>query len=261
MKVVKLVRKDNCCNICKNIQDSFLSWDHVPPKGGLDLSAMDIRNYSERYYNSKSNKGAHSQNGLKFRTLCKSCNSLLGSRYDDCFNTLMKDVNHIITTKLTLPQKITIETYPTKIIKALLGHLLASKTEHCDSQLDIITRKYLFNDEAILDPDVNVYYWLYPYNCTIIQNDIIQMDISRNIKYYSVLKSFPLGFAISYQCELDKNKFVDLTKYNDNNVNKKNAIPLFLNREVEYDYPEDLRYSGIQLVPKESNDIIAIKKT
>jgi len=259
MNYVKTVRRDNICNLCKKTYPS-LTWDHVPPKGGLDLSAMEIRSYSNSYSNPISSLRSISQNGLKFRTLCQKCNNeILGSNNDDCFNKLMRDVKQIITSQLVMPPITIIKTYPTKIIKAILGHLLASKTDFCNTKLDIITRGYLLDETAVLPENVHVYWWIFPYDCTIIRNDVLQLD-NGIIKYYSILKSFPLGFAVSYNCELDDYGLDELNKYKNCNINSQVNIPLNLYDIKNWDYPEHLRYSGIQLLNKEANDIFASKK-
>lgn len=257
----KLSRTDNCCSICKAIQKPQLSWDHVPPKGGLDLSDMEIRNYSEANFNPNSLKRTISQNGLKFRSLCNNCNNELGSRYDKCFNLLMQDIKQIVTSKLILPNVLSLKTYPTKIIKAILGHLLASKVEYCDAKSDNIIRAYLFNDSTELPDDVRIYYWLFPYDCTIIRHDILQLNPNTGEQlYYSIIKSFPLGFAITYQCELEQEGFIELTKYTSNDIEKQETIPLYLSGKYEWDFPENIHYSGVQLVMEGANDIYATKK-
>jgi len=261
MNYAKTVRRDNICNLCENTYPS-LTWDHVPPKGGLDLSAMEIRSYSNANFNPKSSFRSISQNGLKFRTLCGKCNNeILGSKNDDCFNQLMKDVKQIIMSQLVLPSIITLKTYPTKIIKAVLGHLLASKTDFCKTKLDNITRVYLLDEEAELAKNIHVYWWIFPYDCTIIRNDVLQLNPNTGaITYYSVLKCFPLGFAVSYNCELKELGLIEFTKYNNSNKSCKVDIPLTTIDIKNWDYPEQLRYSGIQLVNTEANDIFASKK-
>lgn len=236
-----------------------LSWDHVPPKGGIDLSSIEIRNYINGAKFLTKERDI-SQDGLKFRTICRCCNSYLGTRYDDSFNKLMIDVKRIVTTSLLLPPIITIKTNPTKIIKSVLGHILASKTSNCKTIIDNITRDYLFNDDAILSDDIKVYYWFYPYDCTIIRNDVFQFYpmLQQNI-HYSLLKCFPLGFAVAHQSELNHN-FYNLTSYNANDINKEVEIPLRIVNPFDWDYPERLSKNEIQLVSDDSNALIVTKK-
>lgn len=261
MKYTKVKREDSICNICQNT--ASLSWDHVPPKGGIDLSSMEVRNYKNSNFSPNSPNRDIMQNGLKFRTICNRCNSQLGSLYDISFNQFIKDAFSFAQTKLYIPQTILIKTSPTKIIKSLLGHLLATKTDNCNGELDILTREYLFNENAILSKEVHIYCWYYPYDCTIIRNDICQV-IQFPDKYfiYSIIKTFPLAFAISLDDNLHDLLIdsTEITKYNCNNENELKSIPIRLMSYREWDFPEALKFSSPQLIYTESNDIFAIKK-
>ena len=137
--------------------------------------------------------------------------------------------------------------------------MLASKTSKCDSPIDKITREYLFDEKAILTNDIHLYYWFYPFDCTIIRHNVNQLNpFKLSNEYYSVLKSFPLGFAISYGEPLEI--LCNLTKYNTNNFQKERDIPLVISSQYPMDYPEQLRYSGVQLISDKSNDVFAIRK-
>ena len=145
----------------------------------------------------------------------------------------------------------------------MLGHLLASKTNYCDTILDKATREYLFDEKAILPNNIHIYYWFYPFNCTIINHDVYSINPSTGENYsYSIIKSFPLAFAISFNCNLASllNNFTEITKYNTNNENDIASIPFYTINNCNWDYPESLKYSGIQLVSDNSNDIFATPK-
>lgn len=259
MKYTKTRRTDNICNICGKVEQPHLSWDHVPPKGGIDLSSIEIRNYTNGF-KFPAMEREFSQDGLKFRTICKCCNSELGSRYDKTFNKLMLDVKRIVTSSIILPSIIKVNTNPTKIIKSVLGHVLASKTLDCKTIIDNITRDYLFNENAILSEDLIVYYWFYPYDCTIIKNDVVQFyPMLQQTLHYSLIKCFPLGFAIAYKSELNDD-FRNLSKYNTNDINREVEISLKIDTPFNWDYPEKPRRDEIQFISDNSNAVFASKK-
>lgn len=261
MKYIKVTRKDTICNICQN--NNTLSWDHVPPQGGIDLSSLEVRNYNNTNFHPNSPNRDILQNGLKYRTLCKKCNSLLGSSYDTTFNQLMRDAFIFAQSELYLPQTILIKTFPTKVIKSLLGHLLASKTDYCKTKIDVITRNYLSDKNTILPTKIHIYCWFYPYNCTIVCSDKYQLNsFTGQSYYYSIIKTFPLAFAISLDNQLNELLInsTEITKYNHNNEDELATIPIRLINNMHWDYPEDLKYSGAQLVSSVSNDIFAIQK-
>lgn len=256
MKYIKIKREDNVCNICQEVHER-LSEDHVPPKGGIDLTSMEVVNYCNNPTDLAKNRIM--QNGIKFRTLCNKCNNLLGSKYDSCFNQLMKDTKDILINSESLDPIIKLETYPTKIIKSILGHILASKVDKCNTTFDSIIREYVFDDNSILPPNFNIYYWPFTYNCTIIMTDNFLFIPGKGRFYYAVLKTFPLGFIVSFEGEffgLD-----NLMTYNNNNLNEKKIIELHTqNITLPFNFPEICESEGVKLRLIKTNDIIAIPR-
>ena len=92
--------KTSYCNICGNMDS--LTWDHVPPQVGIEVTPLEQKTILQHLVSDGSNKKYHiSQNGLKFRTLCKKCNNeLLGKKYDPILNEFAIGVGRYIKTKL-----------------------------------------------------------------------------------------------------------------------------------------------------------------
>lgn len=257
MRYVKVTKEDTICNICREEHDK-LSFDHVPPKGGINLSDMDVINYCKPQFGTNFKEKDIIQNGLRFRTLCENCNNNLGAKYDDCFNTLMKDVKNFLLSKIILPDEISIETYPTKILKSLLGHIIASKNDIIGGRFYNAIREYIFDKDAILPEFIKVYFWVYRYNCTIIKNDSILRTPEGEIKAYSLLKSFPLAFAIFFEGKMDGVE--EFTSYNNNNENEKQFIKIRINQHFDYEYPESEELKGLLLTSRNTNHILAIPR-
>ncbi len=76
------------CNICG--AKGRLTWDHVPPKGGIELQPVEIERVMSVFSSALAlDRREISQNCLKFRTLCDRCNNdLLGARFDPALNDL-----------------------------------------------------------------------------------------------------------------------------------------------------------------------------
>ena len=70
---------EDLCTICQ--QHSTLIWDHVPPKGSWVFGKTKV-SMRPSLNLAGDPKLRESQNGLKFRTLCRECNNLLGTKYD-----------------------------------------------------------------------------------------------------------------------------------------------------------------------------------
>lgn len=90
------------CNICGNIEK--LTWDHVPPKGGQPFSDIEQESILQYLAGGEERKYQFSQNGVKYRTICASCNNtLLGAKCDSTLNELAADVMLMIKTRIMLP--------------------------------------------------------------------------------------------------------------------------------------------------------------
>lgn len=257
MKYIKLKRADNVCNICKQTKE--LSWDHIPPKGGIDLSDMWIQSRTQSYLTDDQPKMTVSQNGLKYRTICRDCNSGL-ARYDLAFKELLLDVKMIMKSVLILPNPIRISTYPVRIAKCILGHLLAAKTADCFNVYDEEIRTYLSNDNAKLPNNIRIFFWYYPYNCTIITTDVYELNIlDQSTRFYSVLKSFPLAFAVAFDNSHMHNANELIININDNYDTKREILfsPYAVNN---WDFPEKLGDNKVHLVAKDNTNILATPK-
>lgn len=256
MNYIKLKKTDSICNICKH--NKKLSWDHIPPKGGIDLSDMWVQSRTQSYLTDYQPKMAVSQNGLKYKTICSDCNSEL-ARFDLAFKDLLLDVKRIMKSELILPNPIRVNTYPVRIVKCILGHLLAAKTTDCFNVYDEKIRTYLSNDTANLPNDVRIFFWYYPYNWTIISTDVYELNLSDNsTHYYSVLKSFPLAFTVTFDnsCICNTNELI-IT--NDSYDTKRDILfnPYVVNN---WDFPEKLGDNKIHWVPIDQTNILAKPK-
>ena len=131
-------RRAGPCNICGEV--GSLTWDHVPPKGGIELEPVEIDRAAAAYVSSlASEKPEVSHDSLRFRTICAKCNSLLGATYDPALNELARTVGRFLRTPLTLPAVVQVETRPTAVVRAVLGHLLAAR---------------LSSEDGFFDPDI-----------------------------------------------------------------------------------------------------------
>ena len=158
-----------------------MTFDHVPPKGCVGISNRNVALLTAALGNSelKKDNSRQFQDGLKFKSLCETCNNeLLGGEYDPSIKEFASKVssylNLIINHNYTLPDTISIEIKPQRIVRAILGHLLAAHVRE-DMQSPIINapyldaiREYLLNPLAPIPEQLEVYYWLYPSDTQVI---------------------------------------------------------------------------------------------
>lgn len=180
------------CNIC--LKTRPLSWDHVPPKGSALLSAMQVELL---FSNLVGQQGIYkiSQNGVKFRTVCRCCNSLLGRQYDPVLHRFTGDVLRFVQTPLSIPPKVTITTRPTALARAVIGHILSGKVTLDDAIFDRKLRECIAQPDKPIHSGIHVFYWVYPFPETIVLRDIgmpsVRGRLSSQFSIFNLLKYAP----------------------------------------------------------------------
>lgn len=208
--------KAGTCKICERVGP--LSWDHIPPQGGVTLEPVEIENVFQFLVGpDDQRKFEISQNGVKYRTICESCNNKLGLRYDPVLNEFAIGVGNYLKTQLHLPSIVKYRTKPVALIRAILGHLLAAQLDLNKSNFDQSVRTFVFDDSKPIPDDIHIFYWIYPYNQTVVIRDIA-MPPTRGVIggkdigiFYGILKYFPIGYIVT---DLDEYEGLDeLTKF------------------------------------------------
>jgi hypothetical protein len=224
------------CNICRS--QATLTWDHVPPKGGIVVRAVEIESIQDFLTKSTSPKEI-SQNGVKYRTICKKCNETLGSRYDPTLNEWNRKIANFLRSALHLPAVIKFETYPTALARAVLGHLLAGKLTIDDSKTDKLIRSFLFDDSKPIPDDIHIFYWIYPYDYQLVLRDFAILKVIHQNKIIArcdLLKFFPVAYLVTDRSQFDG--LPSLTDYRQLNPNEVVEIPVPLNKVRKSDWPE-----------------------
>jgi hypothetical protein len=226
------------CNLCAEVKP--LSWDHIPPKGGIQLSTMEMENLLNVFTRKKEErKIRESQNGIKFRTICKECNEFLGVNYDTVINDFAISVGRYLKTHFKLPEVLHHRTKPVRLMRGILGHLVSVKQEFEDAQFDRQVRHFIFDPLKTIPDNIHIFYWIYPYDCTVILRDFMMPSVRGNFKdfgFFQTLKSFPIAYLIS-----DKTRYeglLDLSKYRNYSLDDETEIPIQLNRVEHHYWPE-----------------------
>ncbi|NWG28537.1 MAG: hypothetical protein HXY48_08395 [Ignavibacteriaceae bacterium] len=224
------------CNIC--LKEASLTWDHVPPRSGIELSAVEMQTVLQRF-TANNNKFLISQNGVKYRTICKSCNEFLGSTYDKVMNEFSRTLGKYLKSTLILPKIINIKTKPNLLVKGIIAHLISAKSEIDEVTFDKIFREFISNKNASIPEDLHIYYWIYPYNNIIVIRDFMMPSIRGNFKEFSffhLLKFFPIAYLVS-DSKANEN-LPDLIKYCNSDCDFESDIQINLERVESYNWPE-----------------------
>jgi hypothetical protein len=247
--------KSGICNICQI--DGPLTWDHVPPRTGGNSTEVEVEQAFQRLNKDQDARSYISQNGLKYRTICKTCNSLLGDKYDPTINNLNIGLARFINTHLHLPSVISYSTKPITLMKGLLGHLLASKIDTIGTPLDILTRSLLFKDDAQIPEDIHIFYWIYPYNQTVIVHDIAMPKLRgtiSDITIFSAIKFFPIAYLIT---DIPNYGNLDSLSIYRNNLTDTQKIPVRFTQRRSTNWPENTEDNNLMIVSSSKNSVRA----
>lgn len=143
------------CNICDSYEK--LTDDHIPPKGSTKITQVKMLSIHDALgVTEEEAKGRRSQNGVKFRTLCKKCNNeWLGLKYDPHLNYFSSELIKYADTRIALPSTIKIHTKPNLIARAVIGHMLAVGVERSNkSKVVSHLARYFLNPAFSLPKNV-----------------------------------------------------------------------------------------------------------
>lgn len=188
------------CNICGEFAQ--LTEDHTPPKGCYKPTQVELQSLLRRLSDTTDGrKSRHSQNGVKYRTLCGRCNNaILGARDDPPFIAFVNSVATLLQSTMVLPDVLSVSGQPQAIARSLLGHLSAQgvgryrKGPHTEA-----LRDYLLDETLPLPEPLHIFYWAYPYRSHVMARDAAYIDLGAG-KPFAVwfLKFFPIAFMVAW---------------------------------------------------------------
>ncbi|MBC7825342.1 MAG: hypothetical protein H7126_16035 [Candidatus Parcubacteria bacterium] len=239
--------KEGYCNICG--QYGQLTRDHIPPQGCVKPTNVEIRTLTH-YLSQPSGKPANSQSGLNIRSICGNCNNnLLGTEYDPVLIEVAKQVAGMVRVQqelgLSLPEKINLTIKPQRLLRSIVGHILAGKLPipgepPISAPFPDALRNYFLNRSSNVPEKFEVYYWVYPSNKQIVASSFsIGSAMGEGFIFSYLLKFFPLAFWI---VEDKPDSFsIDLTKISKDKfkgLDETCEIVLDLRNIPSLDYPE-----------------------
>jgi hypothetical protein len=242
--------KEGYCNICGEY--GKLTFDHVPPKGCVGIQTRNVALLTDAFdckkltqYNSR-----QFQNGLKFKSLCEVCNNkLLGIEYDPYLNEFAAKVsnyaNLIISHGISLPKSIDIEIKPQRVVRSVIGHLLAAQVREdmCTPRekapyIEAI-RQYFLDPSASTPKELEVYYWLYPSDIQVIILGCGLMSINKMEPIIGeFIKFYPIAFWVTWDKPKVDISLQSLTKNKDLLIDDLLTATISIKNIPRVDWPE-----------------------
>lgn len=220
------------CNICGN--NTNLTWDHVPPKGAIFHDNVEMISIANAFNPLDKPPKVFSQNGMKFRTICNTCNNLIGSKFDVEFNTFIQELFKLVYLNFSKTEFVSMVINPEKIVKAVCGHLLAAKADLEDTISDEKMRDFVLGRMTHLD--MNVYIWFYPYlENQVIRDILIGRFTINKTALISMLKCYPIAFIVT-ESDMFDSDFQKLN-FDTNSSNSTFEFKLDISRVYSKEYP------------------------
>lgn len=252
----KFTKKDNLCNICQKPSD--LSEDHVPPKNCLPAKDLIIKKLWYQMGIDNSFRPRLAQNGVTYRTICNSCNNLLGTKYDWILGDFAKKIETFVESTVILPTCFEVECQPNAIMRSILGHLLAAKTETDQVITDQLIRPCILDPSEPIHDDIHIYYWVYPYKEIVVFRDFSMPAVRgkfHEVAFFNMLKFYPIAFLITHQL-LQYEGLDSLHKFNQFSPNDKATIPIRLRPVRKKTWPEKCENDNFIAVGRTISDSV-----
>jgi hypothetical protein len=229
--------KHGRCGIC--LKRKELSWDHILPNKGVHYDELVLHSIHQ-VVNGELIKFRPrlSQDGLKLRTICRDCNSKLGSRYDHALIEFVDTIKLYGESNIYFQGEKSITCKPNAIIRSILGHLIAAKLEIDFSEYENSMRRHVFNENIPIPESLNVFYWAYPYkNLAVIRDTIMLKQKSQfgEVTGFQIYMFYPVAFLVTDLNQYENLK--SLSSFNSLPPEKEAKIKINLNEQKDPYWP------------------------
>ncbi|MEW6518639.1 MAG: hypothetical protein AB1461_04435 [Thermodesulfobacteriota bacterium] len=239
------------CNVCGTF--GRLTFDHVPPRSCVGIrkrraalltEAMDCGDLG--WYKSR-----HFQDGLKFKSICNTCNSdVLGSRYDPHLKQFAGDISRVVDLAfnkgIALPGKVFISISLQRVVRSIIGHAMAAYVREdmttpprSAPYLDAL-RSYFLNESQPIPDQLEIYYWIYPSDIQVI---ILGCGLScfgsKTTIVGDLLKFYPVAFWVVWSPPAVNVGVPSLIGKRNIGIDDFIEVPVSLWRPPRLDWPEN----------------------
>lgn len=250
------------CNICG--QFGPLTEDHTPPKGWMKPTQVMLKHISHHLGAGPDLKGRHSQNGVKYRTLCARCNNNLGAHCDPALIEFVDQVGRCIMSEIHLPDVMKVRTQPQAVMRSVIGHLSAQGVDRYLKGAETeAVRDYILNPALPLPAGIHVYYWLYPYRPFVLFRDAAYADLRSGAQVVAMwlVKAFPMAFLVTWKGTMPTDEPVmELSAWRNAPFNTQAELPLRLRPLVLPTWPEAPTMTSIPVYGQEAITLVQAKR-
>lgn len=259
------------CVICG--QFGKLTRDHVPPQGCVQIAnAVLSRLTREAPGEGQPRSTIYIQGGLKFQTLCATCNSeRLGLHFDPELKHFVHGMHagmQAVARNVVLPRIVSLDANLHLVARSVIGHILAAhsaddtETWRQDIGASESLRQYFLDPDCAFPEEWRLYCWPYFSRKQVILRHASWMDVSlsspaQKAVYGHVLKFLPFGFWLVHNQPLE---FVidalDITP-GDPSTSARETFSFDLRYAPHHLYPENPSGYHVMLFANEQSSVAA----
>ena len=144
----------------------------------------------------------HFKGGLKFKTLCRDCNSSLGGREDKALTSFFDQVRRLVESPILLATPIIkVAAKPNLIFRGLLAHLTSANDSGMPCPFDDEAREIFFNKRTVRQSSWNIFYWLYLGKNLFVTRNVFHTTWKPTVvvRPMFLLKLYPLAFLFAQE--------------------------------------------------------------
>jgi hypothetical protein len=190
--------KRGSCALCTHYSD--LTENHIPPEAVGNDGFWIGRSYLTAATEGKEMfQGRAFRGGLRFRTLCRDCNSGLGGREDKAIIDFFDRVRKLVESPIITSPIIRVPAKPNLIYRGLLAHLISANDSGVPCSFDSEAREIFFGRRDIRLSSWNLFYWIFTGSSIFLMRNAYhtQWHPSVEVTPIQILKSYPLGYVCS----------------------------------------------------------------
>ena len=248
--------KKGLCNICGKARP--LTRDHIFPLSTVSSRSLEVRTLAQDL-SCEPLEPQLAQASVERRTICEECNSSrLGNRYDPYLKEFSERVASWIRARyeqhLTLPSNFTVKLKPNRVIRAIVGHLLAAEARPrrfaplVHAPMPDAMRDFFLDKSKELPSELEVFCWPYPSDMqVVIRSAGIGQYGFRHFVTSDFMKAFPLAYWLTW--ERPKSVSVSLSQIPSSRLlNDEKSVEISLENVPPVDWPERPRGYDMLLV-------------
>ena len=190
------------CALCQS--HSKLTEAHVPPKSVGNTDEWVTRSYmtSLAARNDEVYFPRHFKGGLRFKTLCRDCNSSLGGREDKAIASFFEQVRRRIESPIAVATPIVrVVAKPNLLFRGLLAHMASANDSGMPCSFDAEAREMFFGKRELRQSSWNLFYWLYLGKSLFVTRNVFHTTWHPTVQVSPMflLKLYPLAFMFAHE--------------------------------------------------------------